>query len=295
MLCSRKKARLVGMLTTCMTMNNGHTIPVLGFGTWQSPDGDVATASVLTALEAGYRHIDTAAVYGNERSVGKGIAQSGVPREELFITTKLWNNMRGRENVLTAFEASMEKLQLDYLDLYLVHWPANTVTNPDDWKQLNASTWQGMEELLTTGRVRSIGLSNFMPEHLHAIMETAVVKPVINQVEYHPGHTQPAVLAANKECGLITQAWSPMGRAQLFTHPVIVEIAQRYQRSAAQVCLRYCLQNNTIPLPKSDTPSRIIENTQLWDFELSLEDMAAIDAMSSTAYSGGDPYTATFM
>ncbi len=278
-----------------VTMNNGLSIPSLGFGTWQAPEGETATNSVIAALEAGYRHIDTAAIYGNERSVGQALQQSSVPREEIFVTTKVWNTMRGKEKTLLAFEESMEKLQLDYLDLYLVHWPANAEHYPEDWKAVNASTWEAMEEILASGRVRAIGVSNFMPEHLTALMETAKVTPCINQIEYHPGYMQQETVDLCQQLGIAVEAWSPLGCGGLITNPLLLSIAEKYGKSVAQICIRWCLQNKTIPLPKSATPSRITENAQVWDFELSEEDMRTLNEMPTTAFSGSDPRVVNFM
>ncbi len=282
-------------MQTSVTLNNGLSIPSLGFGTWQAPEGETATNSVLAALDAGYRHIDTAAIYGNERSVGKALAQSCVAREDMFITTKVWNTMRGRENTLQAFDESMEKLQLDYLDLYLVHWPANATHHPQDWQALNASTWEGMEQILASGRVRSIGVSNFMPEHLDALMLTAKVTPCVNQIEYHPGYRQQETVEACQRLGIAIEAWSPLGCGGLITHPLLLQIAEKYGKSVAQICIRWCLQNNTIPLPKSATPSRIVENMQVDDFVLSGEDMCTLNAMPTAAFSGSDPRVVNFL
>ncbi len=275
-------------------LNNGLSIPKLGFGTWQAEEGDTAVNSVLSALECGYRHIDTAAIYGNELSVGQAIAQSGVAREELFITTKVWNNMRGKQNCIDAFNESMEKMGLDYLDLYLVHWPANITQFPENWKELNASTWEGMEEILASGRVRSIGVSNFMPHHLDALMQTAKVTPAVNQIEFHPGYMQAEAVACSRKHGLVVEAWSPLGCGGLINDPLLVSMGAKYGKSAAQICIRWCLQHEMVVLPKSATPSRIAENMQVFDFEISAEDMAQLDAMPLTSFSGLNPDTVSF-
>lgn len=274
-------------------MNNGLSIPQIGFGTWQAEEGEEAVNSVVAALQAGYRHIDTAACYANERSVGEGIRQSGIAREDIFVTSKVWNTMRGEEKCLAAFDETMAKLGLDYLDLYLVHWPANEIYNAD-WKELNASTWRGMEKILASGRVKTIGVSNFMPEHLDALMETATITPAVNQIEFHPGYMQKAVLENSRAHGLVIEAWSPIGRGTLLKDKLIVQLAEKYSKTSAQICLRWCLQHDTIVLPKSVTPSRMVENRSIADFEITAEDMAAIDAMPTTAFSGLSPYTVNF-
>lgn len=276
-----------------ITMNNGLSIPQIGFGTWQAEEGEQAINSVIAAIKGGYRHIDTAACYGNERSVGEAIRQCGVAREELFITSKVWNTMRGEEKCLQAFDETMEKLGLDYLDLYLVHWPANELYN-DNWKELNASTWRGMEKILASGRVKSIGVSNFMPEHLDALLETAQVVPAVNQLEFHPGYMQKAALENSRAHGLVIEAWSPIGRGSLLKNPLLVKLAEKYGKSPAQICIRWCLQHDTIALPKSTNEGRMMENISVEDFEISAEDMAEIDAMPLTAFSGFNPYTASF-
>ncbi len=276
-------------------MNNNLSLPCLGFGTWQSAEGSMAVDSVLEALSCGYRHIDTAAIYGNERSVGQALAQTDVARGDIFVTTKVWNTMRGKQKTLQAFDESMDKLQLDYLDLYLVHWPANAHNYPQDWQAINASTWEGMEEILASGRVRSIGVSNFMPEHLKALMQTAKITPAVNQIEYHPGYMQQEAVKASLGYGIAVQAWSPLGMGGLLEHPLLLSLAQKYAKSTAQICIRWCLQNNTIPLPKSSNPTRIRENFAVWDFALSDEDMTAINALPQLAFSGFDPYTADYM
>ncbi len=282
-------------MQTYLTMNNAQRIPCLGFGTWQAPDGEIAAQSVLAALDAGYRHIDTAAIYGNECGVGAALAQTSVPREEIFVTTKVWNTMRGKEKTLQAFEESMEKLQLDYIDLYLVHWPASEKHYPGEWQALNASTWEAMEEILASGRARAIGVSNFMPEHLDALMETAKVTPCINQIEYHPGYMQEETVAACERYGIAVEAWSPLGCGGLINNPLLLSLGEKYGKSAAQICIRWCLQNNTLPLPKSVTPSRVVENFDVWDFTISDEDMATLNAMPQTSFSGSDPCEVNFM
>ncbi len=268
-------------------------LPLFGFGTGMIPDGALCVESVLRALDAGYRLIDTAAIYGNEVSVGQAIAQSGLPREQIFVTSKLHYQQRGREAALRECRASLERLQLDYLDTYMIHWPANAMENPHDWRQLNAESWAGLEELRDLGLVRSIGLSNFMPEHLFALLESARYRPVVNQIELHPGHPQQVCRAYCEKEGIALQAWSPMGMGsrELLSHPLLRRLSMLYGKTTAQICLRWCIQHGSVPLPKSTNAKRIVENADVFDFELHRDAMSQIDALPSLAYSGWDPYT----
>ncbi|MBQ2297284.1 MAG: aldo/keto reductase [Ruminiclostridium sp.] len=274
-------------LTDVYTLSNGVAIPWVGFGTWQTPDGQVAADSVKAALAAGYRHIDTASIYKNETGVGQGIRESGVPREEIFVTTKIWNNKRGYEKTRESVEKSLERLGLDYLDMVLIHWPA-APHRVENWEELNQSTWQALTDLYKEGKIRAIGVSNFKPHHLKALLE-AEVKPMVNQIELHPGMTQQETVDLCKEHGILLEAWSPLGCGRLLDHPFLGELAAKYGKSVAQVCIRWCLQKGFLPLPKSVTPSRILDNTKVFDFVLSDEDMAAMDAMENVGWSGLDP------
>lgn len=269
------------------TLSNGYEIPCVGFGTWQTPDGETAVASVKKAIEAGYRHIDTAAVYGNEESVGKAIRESGVTREDLFITSKVWNTERGYESTLKAFDVTMEKLGLDYLDLYLIHWPASS-SQFDNWVELNKETWRAMVELYQAGRIRAIGVSNFLVHHLEPLMD-AEVKPMVNQIEFHPGQMQEETVRFCKENGILIEAWSPLGTGRMLTNETLMAIAKEYDKSVAQLCVRWCLQNEVLPLPKSVTPSRIEENLNVFDFTIKDEDMETINAMEYFGGSGSHP------
>ena len=274
-------------LTDVYTLSNGVAIPWVGFGTWQTPDGQVAADSVKAALAAGYRHIDTASIYRNETGVGQGIRESGVPREEIFVTTKIWNNKRGYEKTRESVEKSLERLGLDYLDMVLIHWPA-APHRVENWEELNQSTWQALTDLYKEGKIRAIGVSNFKPHHLKALLE-AEVKPMVNQIELHPGMTQQETADLCKEHGILLEAWSPLGCGRLLDHPFLGELAAKYGKSVAQVCIRWCLQKGFLPLPKSVTPSRILDNTKVFDFVISDEDMAAMDAMENVGWSGLDP------
>lgn len=262
-------------LSDTYTLPNGVEIPCIGFGTWQTPEGDVVINSVKTALAAGYRHIDTAAAYGNEEGVGLALRESGIPREELFITTKLWNPMHGYESTLQAFEDSMKKLGLEYLDLYLIHWP-NPLKFRDNWAEMNTQTWKAFEELYAAGKIRAIGISNFMRHHIDALLKTAKVKPMVNQIKLSPGITQDDVAAYSRQLGMLLEAYSPLGVGKLFDVPELSALAEKYGRTIAQVCIRWSLQMGYLPLPKSVTPARIAENAQVFDFELSEADVRAI-------------------
>ncbi|WP_138294881.1 MULTISPECIES: aldo/keto reductase [unclassified Clostridium] len=275
-------------LTDTYTLANGVKIPCIGFGTWQTPDGDTAVAATLAALEAGYRHIDTAAAYGNEGSVGQAIRRSGVKREELFITTKLNNPDHGYEATMAAFEKSMDLLGLDYLDLYLIHWP-NPIKFRDHWEQANAETWKAMEELYAAGRIRAIGVSNFMPHHLEALAKTAKVAPMVNQVRLCPGEVQPLAAPYCKAHNILLEAYSPLGTGKIFDVPEMQQIAQKYGKSIAQVCIRWSLQMGFLPLPKSVTPARIAENAQVFDFALSQEDVEIIANLTDCCGPSRDP------
>ena len=275
-------------LSSTRTLANGVKIPCIGYGTWQTPGGDVARDSVKKALELGYRHVDTATVYGNEASVGEGIRLSGVKREDVFLTTKQWTNERGFENTVAAAERALKTLGVDYLDLYLVHWPAVEKLSPD-WAAINAETWRGFEKLYKDGKVRAIGVSNFMPAQLAALKECAEVQPMVDQVEFHPGYIQRNVLEYCRENGIVVEAWSPLGSGRLLADPLVNEIGAAHGKSAAQTCVRYALQHGIVPLPKSVTPERIAANADVFDFALTDAEMAALDAMPETGYSGYHP------
>lgn len=275
-------------LTDTYTLANGVKIPKVGFGTWQTPDGDVAEASVIAALKAGYRHIDTAAAYGNEESVGRGIQKSGVPREEIFVTTKLWNTDHSYEKAKAAIDTSLEKLQLEYLDLYLIHWP-NPLALRDRWAETNAQTWRAMEEAVAAGKIRAIGVSNFRAKHLDALLETAKIKPVVNQIFLNPSDMQPEVVAYNDAHAILTEAYSPLGTGKMFAVPALQEIATRVGKTVAQVVLRWDIQHGYLPLPKSVHEARIVENGAIFDFELSAADMAIIDSLKGVAGTARNP------
>jgi diketogulonate reductase-like aldo/keto reductase len=280
-------------LTDSFKLNNGVEIPCIGFGTWQTPDGDVAVASVKEAIAAGYRHIDTAAIYGNEESVGRAVKQSGVPRKELFITSKLWNAKHGYENTRLAFEETLKKLDTDYLDLYLIHWP-NPAAFRDRWEEANAGSWKAFEEFYKAGRIRSIGVSNFHPRHIDALLKTASTPPQVNQIRLCPGDTQDEVTGYCRSHGILLEAYSPLGTGAIFDVPLLQELAKKYKKSIAQICIRWSLQMDFLPLPKSVTPERIRENARVFDFELSAEDVKTIAALKGVVGYSKNPDEITF-
>ncbi|MFJ3631267.1 aldo/keto reductase [Streptomyces sp. NPDC090112] len=258
-------------------LNNGTLMPQLGFGVWQVPDAE-AEHAVGTALEAGYRSIDTAAIYGNERGTGKALAASGVDRAELFVTTKLWNGPKqkwGRDEVLRAFDDSLGKLGLDHVDLYLIHWPRPM---RDDF----VAIWKAFEEIAESGRARAVGVSNFRPADLDRLSAESALVPAVNQVELHPLFPQEELRALHASRGIATEAWSPLGQGkELLALPAVTEIAAKHGRSAAQVVLRWHLQHGNVVIPKSVTPSRIRENLDVFGFELDADDTAALDALGA--------------
>ncbi|MFF7551343.1 aldo/keto reductase [Streptomyces olivaceus] len=265
-----------------ITLNNGVEMPQLGFGVWQVPDDEAQTA-VAQALEAGYRSIDTAAIYGNEEGTGRAIAASGLAREDLFVTTKLWNSDQGYDSTLQAFDTSLAKLGLDYLDLYLIHWPMPA-------REKYVDTYKAFEKLLADGRVRAIGVSNFLPDHLERLIGETSVLPAVNQIELHPHLQQHASRELHAEQGIATEAWSPLGSGKgILEIPAIVAIAQKHGRAPAQVVLRWHLQLGNVVIPKSVTPSRIKENIDVFGFSLDTEDLAAISALNEDRRLGSDP------
>ncbi|UUN31527.1 aldo/keto reductase [Streptomyces sp. FIT100] len=257
-------------------------MPQLGFGVWQVPDAEAAQA-VGTALEAGYRSIDTAAVYENEKGTGEAVAASGIPREELFVTTKLWNGDQGYDATLRAFDASLARLGLDHVDLYLIHWPVPA-------KDAYVDTYKALETVLADGRARAIGVSNFLPEHLERLLAETSVVPAVNQIELHPQLQQAESRAFHAKHGIATEAWSPLGQGRgLLEVPTVVAVAQKHGRTAAQVVLRWHLQLGNVVIPKSVTPSRIRENIEVFDFELDTDDLAALAALDEGRRLGPDP------
>ncbi len=275
---------MISSLKSTTTLHNGVEMPWLGLGVFLVKDGEEVVNSVKAALEAGYRSIDTAAVYKNEEGVGKAIAESNVPREELFITTKVWNADQGYEATLAAFDVSMEKLGLDYLDLYLIHWPL-----PSQGKFVE--TWKALEKLYKDGRVRAIGVSNFKVHHLEEVIAKGEIVPMVNQVEYHPRFNQRELHDFCKKHSIQLEAWSPLMQGGLLEEPTLVEIAKKYNKSTAQIIIRWDIQTGVVTIPKSVKPHRIAENADVFDFELSDEDMDKINALNQDQRMFADPDT----
>ncbi|GAA2856227.1 aldo/keto reductase [Microbacterium arabinogalactanolyticum] len=264
-----------------ITLNNGIEMPQLGFGVFQVPD-DETTAAVAEALRVGYRSIDTAAVYGNEAGVGRAIADSGIDRSELFITSKVWNSDQGFDATLRAYDEALEKLGLEQLDLYLIHWPT-----PE--RDLYLDTWRALERIHAEGRVRAIGVSNFQPAHLDRLVAASEVVPVVNQVELHPAMQNRDVIAANARHGIATEAWSPLAQGAVLRDPAVVAIAEAHGVSPAQAVLRWHLQQGRIVIPKSVTPSRIAENFDVLGFDLTADELGAIDTLERDGRTGPHP------
>ncbi|GAA3006262.1 aldo/keto reductase [Streptosporangium longisporum] len=264
-----------------ITLNNGVSMPRLGFGVFQIPPAETAKA-VGTALETGYRSIDTAKVYGNEREVGEALASAGLPRDEVFVTTKLWNDDQGYDSTLAAFDASMERLGLDRLDLYLIHWPTPA-------RDRYLDTWRALEKLHADGRIRAVGVSNFQPAHLTRVIDETGLVPAVNQIELHPALQQAGLRAFHARHGIVTEAWSPLAQGDVLDDPVITDIAGRYGKTPAQVVLRWHLDLGNVVIPKSVTPSRIRENFDLSDFSLTEEDMTRIAGLEKGTRIGPDP------
>jgi 2,5-diketo-D-gluconate reductase A len=274
------------MAASSITLNDGSAIPQVGLGVWQTPREDTERV-VATALDAGYRHIDTAAGYANEREVGRAVANSGLPREDVFVVTKLWNADQGYDSTLAAFDASMDRLGFDYLDLYLIHWPV-----PE--KNAFVDTFKAFAHLRDQGRIRSIGVSNFEPEHLRILVDGTGIVPAINQVELHPLLQQQELREAHAQLGVATEAWSPLGQGSLLTNPIVTAIANAHGKTAAQSLIRWHIQLGNIVIPKSVTPERIVSNFNVFDFQLSEQDMASISSLGDGTRLGPDPRTFNF-
>jgi 2,5-diketo-D-gluconate reductase A len=270
-----------------VSLHDGRTIPQVGLGVWQTPN-DVAITAVDTALRAGYRHIDTAAVYQNEEGVGQGIVRSGVARDEIFLTTKVWNDDQGFDETLRAMDASLRRLGTDYVDLYLIHWPSA-------YRGKYVETWKALIRLQEEGKARSIGVSNFEGNYIDDLADATGILPVINQVQLHPRFQQRRLRALYEPNKIVTESWSPLGQGQMLSDPTIAGIAQRHGKSPAQVIIRWHIEEGLVVIPKSVTPSRIVENFDVFDFALTEEDRAAINGLDSQdGRIGSDPVTAQF-
>lgn len=266
-------------------LNNGTYIPSIGFGT-SLVTGDECIQIIKTAIKAGYRHIDTASAYKNEEEIGEAIKQSNINRKELFITSKVWKDSMGYENTLKSFENTLKNLKLEYVDLFLVHWPKNN----DD--KLNIDTWRALEKIYKEGRAKAIGVSNFLKHHLKIILNNCDVIPAVNQIEFHPGLIRKETIDFCKEKNIVLEAWAPLGKGKMLSNEILLNIAKKYNKSVAQLCLKWCLQNNVIPLPKSENMERMKQNLDLFDFEITQEDMNTINNMEF--FAGSDMHPDTF-
>lgn len=269
-------------------LNNGYKIPAIAFGTFQIPDGKETQDSVYHALQTGYRHIDGAAIYKNEKSVGEAIKKADIDRRELFVTSKLWNADKGYDQTMAAFHTTLEDLQLEYLDLYLIHWPIGKMFK-ENWQEANNETWRAFEDLYKAGKIKALGVSNFMPHHLRPLLEYATIKPMVNQIEFHPSMLQEETVSFCREHNIYVEAWAPLAKGKVSENEVLIELGKKYGKTPSQVTLRWILQKDMIALPKSVTPKRIEENLDVFDFNLSQEDMNKIDAITDCPNSGLHP------
>lgn len=273
-------------------LSNAVKIPCVGFGTWKLLNDESSVDIVKTAIDCGYRHIDTAYAYQNEKAVGKAIRECGLKRSELFVTSKLDNSDHGYENTLKEFEITMNNLDIDYLDLYLIHWP-KPLKYRDNWIEANQGTWKAFEELYQEGKIRAIGVSNFLEHHLNALMDTAKIAPMVDQLELHPQYVQRDAVNYCKDHRIIVEAWSPLIKGQL-SNPLLIELAAKYNKTPAQLVLRWSIQHGFLPLPKASTKERIQENANIFDFEITPEDIEAMKALEVFGITGPHPDTAPF-
>lgn len=275
-----------------MLLNNNNQILLVGFGTWKLKNNEQTVEIIKEAIKCGYRHFDTAFAYGNEEAVGKGLKESLINREELFITGKLWNDDRGYDNIINACKRTISNLQCEYLDLYLIHWPASKAVH-DDWIDINNETWKAFEYLYQNGYVKAIGVCNFKKNQLEELLKIAKIKPMVNQIEFHVGFRQEDTVDYCKKNNILVEAWSPLGSGKMLKVEALKEIADKYNVSVAQLCLRWCLQNETIPLPKSKDTQRMKENLNIFNFEISEEDMQILNDFPYVGGSGLDSETIT--
>lgn len=270
----------------CFTLYNGVTIPCIGYGTYKAADTNTCDI-IATAAKAGYRFFDTASFYGTETFLAEALKQADLPRNEVFITSKVWKAEMGYNETLEAFERTLKNLDTDYLDLYLIHWPRYTLDG--EWKQTCIDTWKAMEELYEAGRVRAIGLSNFLPHHMDVILDNCNIKPMVNQLEVHPGYTQEAAIRYCQERDILVQAWSPLGRQRVLEEPLLIELAAKYDVTPAQICLRFLLQRGINPIPKASSLERMRNNMDIFDFSITTEDMHRLNTLPQTGWSGEHP------
>ncbi|MCF0147349.1 MAG: aldo/keto reductase [Clostridium sp.] len=266
-------------------LENGLKIPSIGFGTYKLGQDKEVEKLIKYALEIGYRHIDTAAFYGNEEGIGRGIKESSVKREDIFLATKLWNDCHGYDNAINAFNDSIKRLGVDYLDLFYIHWP----------NELNSETWRALEDLYEAGKIKAIGVCNFKKGHLEELKKTAKIMPMVNQIEIHPENTQKDIVEYCQGNNIQVVAWSPIMRGKIFNEPVMIELSKKYNKSIAQIALKWHIQNNIIPIPKSSNEDRIKENLDVFDFEISKEDMLKIDALNKGETVTGVPDNSTYL
>lgn len=282
---AERKRKMINI--PCYTLENGVKMPAVAFGTYKLEDGRGAEV-IRTAIENGYRYFDTASFYGTERDIAEAVRQSVIPREEFFIATKLWKDEMGYENVRAAFERSLQNLGTDYLDLYLIHWPK---PSPDykDWKNLDTDTWKAMEELYEEGKVRAIGLSNFLPHHIENLLDNCRILPMVDQLEFHPGYSQEAAVRYCQDKNILVQAWSPIGRKRVLDEPLVKNLADKYGVSSAQICLKFAVHRGIVPLPKASSVARLRENLDLFSFEIEEEDIWRLMTMPQAGWSGEHP------
>ena len=275
-----------------MKLNNGIIIPPIGFGTWKLKNNDETIDIIVEAIKSGYHHIDTAFAYGNEETIGKGIKKANTKREELFITGKLWNDDRGYENIINACKRTIKNLNCEYLDLYLIHWPASKAVHTD-WIEINNETWKAFEYLYEQGLVKAIGVCNFKINQLEELIKVAKIKPMVNQIEFHIGAYNKDILEYCNKNDILVEAWSPLGSGKLFKVNELKDMALKYNVSVAQLCIRWCIQNNTLPLPKSKNIERIKNNLDVFDFEITKDDMDYLNNFRDVGNSGLDSETIT--
>lgn len=264
---------------------NGVNLPEIGFGTWHIKDESILENALISAIKLGYKHIDTASKYQNEKFIGKILKKYNIQRNEIFITSKLWNDNKGYEETLKAFDDTLKNLQTEYLDLYLIHWPMTS----KNWEEINWDTWRAFEKLYNEGKVRAIGVSNFLIPHLQSLKKNIKIMPMVNQIEFHPGFMQKDTVEYCIKNNIVVEAWSPLGSGKMLKNIELNEIANKYNKSVAQICIKWCLQNNIVPLPKSVCYERIKENINIYDFSISNEDMKYINSMNYFACSGLNP------